>query len=103
MLVMGVKQRTHKTEVEAIRKLVTALGGRCNVLCQGRRLYGSAGIPDLYCQLPREGMSFWVEVKVGRDRLSDPQAAFARAETDSGGRVLVGGLEDVAAYLGVKV
>lgn len=93
--------RTHKTEVEAIRQAVGYLGGVVNVTSQGHRLRGSAGIPDLYVQLTRKPWleSFWVEVKVGKDKLSPAQRAFVAREEAAGGTVVVGGLEDVLAWI----
>ena len=87
----------HKTEVEAIRRAVGYLGGVVNVLSQGHRLRGSAGVPDLYVQLAQDPgrCAFWVEVKVGRDRLSPEQRDFIAREEAAGGSVVVGGLDDV--------
>ena len=104
----------HKREVEAIRKLVAAVGGMCNVTHQVGRLRGSAGIPDLYIQISRrlltpdrdgmprerEGFTFWCEVKVGKDSPSLDQEYFIQEERHSNGApVIVGGLADVIEYL----
>ena len=90
--------RTHKREIEAIRRYVSLVGGVCNVLHQAGRLRGSAGIPDLYLQFPRARRSLWLEVKVGRDKLSPAQKAFLQREEDCGGVVIVGGLEEVELW-----
>ena len=97
---------SHKTELEAIRKLTRSLGGTCNVLSQGHKLHGSAGIPDLYLQFPRHGLAVWCEVKVGRDRMSEAQREFCNRQEDCQGEVLVGGVENVIVWLndwGVEV
>ncbi len=74
------RQARHKLEIEAIRKFITVLGGTCNVLHQSGRLRGSAGIPDLYIQLPEIRLSYWHEVKVGTDVMSKAQAEFLQRE-----------------------
>lgn len=90
---------SHKSEVEAIRKTVGLLGGTCNVLHQVGRLCGSAGIPDLYIQLPRHELAFWMEVKVGRDVRRPQQRMFMEREARCARHVVVGGLEALAAYM----
>ncbi len=99
---------THESEVEAIRKLITALGGRFNLFSQGHRLHGSAGIPDAYChgafRMPVPGgvhimrLRFWVEVKAGRDKLRTHQMAFKDTEEECEGKVVVGGIDEVIGY-----
>ncbi|MCK4306442.1 MAG: VRR-NUC domain-containing protein [Candidatus Eisenbacteria sp.] len=93
---------THKTAIEAIRRLVSALGGVCNVLPQSSRgsLHGSAGISDLYLQM--QDQSVWVEVKVGKDKLSPAQVAFIAREHACGGAVLVGDVDTVIEFLGIE-
>jgi hypothetical protein len=97
----------HKQAVEGVRKLVTLKGGKCWVLAQSGRLYGSAGIPDIFCtiKLPKRGWadkvwrSFWVEVKVGRDRQKPAQLEFAEASGSAGIPVIVGTSLEVERYL----
>lgn len=90
---------THKSEIEAIRKLIQAIGGWCYVLHQVGRLRGSAGIPDIYCHVTAIEHRFWVEVKVGRDKLRDAQMEFRFFERACGGSVVVGGVEEVIQHL----
>lgn len=107
----------HAKAVEAARKLVAALGGVANVSHQGpgprRRdgsqcLCGTAGIPDLWIQLPPGARcdlateAFWFEVKVGRDWLGPAQKAFiTRSEACGGPAVLAGSTDDLCLLLGV--
>ena len=70
----------HSKEIEVIRKAVESLGGSCSVTSQGHRLRGSAGVPDLYLQFPRLGLSLWFEVKVGDDGLRPEQREFIARE-----------------------
>ena len=84
---------SHKTEIQAIRKYVACFGGTVNVLHQSGKLRGSAGIPDLYIQIPRFKKAFWFEVKVGRDKLSPAQEAFIEREDACGAKVYVGDLD----------
>jgi len=95
------RRSSHKATLGAVRKLIKVLGGTCNVTHQVGRVYGTPGIPDLYIQMPDR--AFWVEVKVGRDRLTPDQAAFkAREEGRTpAGVVLVGGIEQVFEHLGL--
>lgn len=91
---------THKEAVECVRKLINSVG-TANVLSQSQKLFGSAGIPDIYCQVRRDrcpGLQgtggfmwtrFWVEVKVGRDNLNSAQTAFIEREEACGGIVIV--------------
>ncbi len=98
----------HKTAIEAVRRLVAAMGGTANVLSQVGRLYGTAGLPDLWIQLPARygvipnGLRFWVEIKAGRDRLSSAQREFKEREEALGGKVVVGGIDAVIEYLGLE-
>jgi hypothetical protein len=95
-------KRTHKTEVAEIRKLVEALGGTCNVLHQGCRcgaLHGSAGLPDLYLQFPRQSRAAFFEVKVGKDKMRSAQTEFRYREQSCGHIVLVGDLGDLESQL----
>jgi len=94
----------HKREIAAVVRLVRMLGGEANVLHQVGRVRGSAGVPDLYLQLPRRGpnpaRACWLEVKVGRDRLSEAQKAFLRRSADAvGDPVIVGDLETLLQWL----
>jgi hypothetical protein len=93
--------RSHAREVEAIRKLVRAIGGIFNLTHQGGKLHGTAGIPDAYVQIPlrKGGRRFFVEVKVGRDKLNPAQVGFKQAEETCGGTVIVGGESEVEKHL----
>ena len=88
---------THKGQVAEIRRLVELLGGRCWTLHQVGRLRGSAGLPDM-CAVVR-GRAFWIEVKVGRDKLRPAQAEFKAAWDAAGVPVVVGRASDVADWL----
>lgn len=97
-----MRSGTHKSAVEAIRKYVELRGGRAWVLAQSARLYGSAGIPDMWCVLPkRDGstLALWIEVKVGRDKLSDAQQAFRELAYRAGVPVCVGDCDAVQEYV----
>ena len=123
---------THKSELEAVRQLVKGLGGAVYVAHQGagprgkggyRGLHGSAGIPDLECFVPMDRLSarlyapwwehkpdpettmlyFRIEVKVGKDKLSDQQAEYKRLAENAGIAVIVGGLAELASFLGVQI
>ena len=89
---------SHKTEIEAIRRYCRLSGAVCNVLAQSARLRGSAGIPDLYVQWPRLRRRLWVEVKVGKDRLSANQRVFGDIERGCGGEMIVGGLDELIEW-----
>ena len=99
----------HSREIERIKRLVAQVNG-CfhdrannvvvNVLPQAQRLYGSAGIPDLYVQMPRDSEVFWFEVKVGRDKPSPAQQAFSERERSAGGvGTIVGNLGSFVDFL----
>jgi len=94
---------THKSEILAIRRLVNLLGGTAYVLHQGpgggarRGLWGSAGLPDLFCTW--RGRAFWVEVKVGSDRLRPAQEGFRERAERCGQTVLVGDVEVVREWV----
>lgn len=90
--------RPHNQAIEAVREFVDMLpGGHCYVLSQSGRLHGSAGIPDLYCMV--KDTAFWVEVKVGRDKLSPAQAEFKARSGMAGVPVIVGHAKDVIDFL----
>lgn len=95
----------HKAAVESVRRLVEALGGVCNVLSQSHRLRGSRGLPDLFIQLPanrgrvKKPATFWCEVKVAGDRLRPGQREFKEREEACGGKVIVGGVDEVLEFL----
>lgn len=103
------RKTSHKTVLEAVRKLVNALRGTCNILHQGHRgpLAGSAGIPDLYLQIPARygvipnGRRLWIEVKPEGAKVTPAQAAFKEREEALGGVVLVGGVDELIEYLGL--
>lgn len=92
-----VGKRTHKTEIEAIRKLVESFGGACYVTHQSGRLHGSAGVPDLIL-FSRDCMTFF-EVKVGKDKLSVDQSHFAWRCEGAYIDHLVGGLAEAEAWI----
>lgn len=119
-----VSEMDHKAAMEGVRKLVNCVG-TANVLSQSGRLHGSAGIPDVYCQvwtercpalqsmweqahsavrvLPPIMCDFWVEVKVGDDKLSPGQKEFKRRADACHRIVIVGTAVDVAKYLGMRM
>ena len=94
-------RETHRGQVAEIRKLVDLLRGQCWTTHQSGRLAGSAGIPDMYCVVPVRGSltAFWVEVKVGRDKMRDSQVEFRVWSEDGGVPVVVGRACDVADWL----
>jgi hypothetical protein len=63
----------------------------------------TAGIPDLFTFLPmRDGVgprALWIEVKSTGGRLRPEQAEFRDLCHGAGGAHIVGGLDDVLAYL----
>jgi len=91
--------QSHKSEVQAIRNLVRVLGGSVNVTHQSGRVCGTAGIPDLYIQVAGKKLRFWMEVKVGRDKLRQGQKDFIERERRSGGIVVVGTADDLIRFL----
>ncbi len=97
---MAWNKDTHKGQVREVARFVNALAGGCAwTLHQAGKLRGSAGIPDIYCTV---GMTaFWVEVKVGRDKLRDSQRAFKLYSDVAGVPVVVGRVGDVADFLGL--
>jgi hypothetical protein len=106
-------RRTHKSEIEAIRIALGGAGAVVNVLHQSGRLHGTAGMPDLYIQVPPkrttlcgcDGFAFWVEVKVGRDKLRREQVAFAIMESSfppPHREVVIGGLKETVDYYNAK-
>jgi len=94
---------THKQQIEEVRRLIEMVGGRCYVTSQVGRLYGSAGIPDLICFAPARGVQwvFFVEVKVGRDKLSWAQEEFQFQCREAHVPYVVGRVGDVADFLGL--
>ena len=93
-------RETHKGQVAEIRKLVSLLGGQCWTTHQSGRIAGSAGIPDMYVIIGQ--LAFWVEVKVGRDKLRASQAHFKTWCKLAGVPVVVGRACDVADWLESK-
>jgi len=98
-----VNGMTHKKQIQEIRRLIEMVGGRCYVTSQVGRLYGSAGIPDLLCfaEVRGEWRVFFVEVKVGRDKLSDAQRAFREECLRARVPYVVGRVGDVADFMGL--
>ena len=90
---------SHKDAVECVRDLIHMIGGHSALMPQSARLYGDAGVPDLYCMV--NGRAFWVEVKVGKDKLSLEQAAFKILSDTCTVPVVVGRAGDVADFLGL--
>ncbi len=94
-------RRTHKTELALIRKAIGRLGGYVYTTHQGpgpgrgrrKGLWGSKGIPDLFCMM--WGRSFFVEVKVGRDSLRPEQREFVDVGKAHGVKVVVGDCDAV--------
>ncbi len=113
-MVKDGKKQTHKGEIQAIRKLVHSLGGFVNVTHQSGIIHGSAGVPDLYVQIPAgrapflpDGGTFWFEVKVGKDKLRPAQEEFIARQGRCFGRfpvlVLVGDLDALKLFLGIDI
>ena len=94
---------THKQQIEEVRRLIETVGGSCKVTGQSQRSFGSAGIPDLICFADVRGKRrhFYVEVKVGRDKLSLPQRAFREQCLRARVPYVVGRVGDVADFLGL--
>ena len=98
-----MKKRTHKTEIAQIKKLIGHMGGHVYVTHQGYgngrtgALWGTAGIPDLFCMV--RGRAFWIEVKVGRDKLRQSQATFKELAERHGQTVVVGDIDVVIEFL----
>ena len=90
---------SHKSALEAVRKLTLLVGGVPYVLHQSGRLRGSAGIPDMYLMFPRWGVTVWFEVKVGKDKLSKAQRAFRDLAYQCGDAMLVGGVAELKPWL----
>jgi len=84
---------SHKQAVTEIRRYIAAIGGYSWLLPQSQRLYGSKGLPDMYCIVANR--AFWIEIKVGKDKLRPAQAAFKLAAEKAGVPVVVGRAADV--------
>lgn len=93
----------------SIVKLLRSIGATVYVL-GGNRPKGdhpgtrqTPGIPDLYVHIPYVGSDasehFWVEVKAKGGKLRPEQAAFMVLCHDAGMRHIVGGLDEVLAFL----
>ena len=99
----NLPKRTHKAAIAAIKELVGKMGGYVYVSHQGYghgrtgALWGTAGIPDLFCMV--RGQAFWVEVKVGRDKMRPAQAAFKELSEQHGVPVVVGDVDVVIEFL----
>ena len=89
----------HKHAVAEITKLIRLVRGYVWTLHQSGKVFGSAGIPDMFAVA--KGRPFWIEVKVGKDRLRPAQAAFKAVVEAAGMTVVVGRAKDVADFLGL--
>ena len=89
---------THKGQVEEVCQFVRMQrDGSAWKTHQSGRVQGTAGLPDIFCTV---GMrAFWVEVKVGKDRLRDSQREFKCLSGIAGVPVVVGRVGDVADFL----
>ena len=97
---MAWRTDTHKGQVREVARFVNALPAGCAwTLHQTGKLRGSAGIPDIYCVVA--GRAFWVEVKVGRDKLRESQREFKLRSDIAGVPVVVGRVGDVADFLDI--
>ena len=92
-----INRDTHKGQVQEIKRLLEFKGGWVWALAQAARLYGSAGLPDMFCIY--KDRAFWVEVKVGRDKLSPAQVSFKAASEAAGIPVIVGRAGEVADWM----
>lgn len=63
-------------EQAKIVKLFDAVGFVVISTSEGRRVWRSSGLPDLWVTHPELGCCFWWEVKSSKGRLSDTQEAF---------------------------
>lgn len=93
-------KRTHKMELEAIRKAARLYGGIAYVTHQSGRIRGSAGVPDLFILLVGDGytVSLWWEVKTRGDRLRPAQEQFLSNVTAASGYAACGTFDDFLAY-----
>lgn len=93
----------HNNAVQSVREFIGLVHGHAFVLHQGTRLHGSAGISDI-CFVARDAAGewrfAWLEVKVGRDKLSPAQVAFRAVMELAGIPVIVGTAGDAAEFLG---
>jgi hypothetical protein len=108
---MAIGRVSEKVVQSHVVHLLRSVGGAVYVLgtrrptgdFQGTRQ--SPGIPDVYCLLPspRSGAggprALWVEVKAAGGRLRPEQAAFREQCTAADVPHVVGGLDDVIAWL----
>jgi len=69
---------THKEVMATAKETVTMLGGFFYTLHQSARVQGSAGLPDAFCFVKKDGLlvAFWFEAKTEKDKLRPEQLAF---------------------------
>lgn len=103
---MAKGTNTHAGQVREVCKFVRMQrAGFAWKTHQSGKVRGDKGLPDVFCIVPvgamAEPRAFWVEVKVGRDKLSPEQIDFKRVSEAAGIPVVVGRVGDVADFLGL--
>jgi len=95
------KSRTakHKRIVSCIKQTVKNFGGAAYVLHQIGRLRGDAGLPDMI--IFYLGRAAFVEVKTPGTRLTEAQREFGMLAREHGIDYVVGGVEEVAKWMGI--
>ena len=93
----------HDAAAQAAMSAIRAIGGHPFLFSQSGRLFGSAGIPDIVFVAP-DVKGVWrfafLEIKVGRDKLSPAQKAFRFVMERAGIHVVVGTVGDATDWLG---
>lgn len=90
---------TEKQVQAAVERLYRLFGCVVNNLSQPRATMQTPGIPDLYVQCPKRGLSFWHETKTSSGRLSAAQVAFRDREAACRRVVVVGGVAEAKQQL----
>lgn len=99
---------TEKQEQVAIVKLLQSIGAKVYPLSQPRATMQAEGLPDLWVFLPsriladgwiESSSGLWVEVKRAGGKMRVEQAAFALSCEHANVHHIVGGLDDMIAWL----
>ena len=88
---------SHKTAVEATRFYIELLHGQVWLTGQSTKVRGSSGIPDMLAVLGSR--RFFIETKFGRNKLTQEQEDFKAQWETRGVPVVVGGLDEVKAFI----
>jgi hypothetical protein len=88
---------SHKTAVEATRFYIELLHGQVWLTGQSVKVRGSSGIPNMLAVLGSR--RFFIETKFGRNKLTPQQAIFKAQWESRGVPVVVGGLDEVKAFI----